>query len=185
MGMLEKITAKLVSKEFGNVKLYFDADVKRVRLVEQDDKYTYVIVKSPEGKFDIRAELAPRICLDCEIENLNRIWVIPNIEEFDNVKCLDKKAVRHDASPMLPSFVYQIISYTILEDEHFKNCLFSNSIISVIVMNGEGSKYAVPYLVDEGVRGCDGNPAGHIVGPAFQLEKLGVLTQDGKFIINL
>lgn len=182
MGMLEDIITKLPSKKFGNMEVFFDIDGK-VKLIKEGPKYTYMLRKHDGGQI-LKTELEYGKCVDIKVER-EHLWIIPNIDELDNTKTLVINKSSNNVARLLSEHVYKIVSYTILEDKSYKGCLFSNSVIYVVVENSRGSKYAVQFLVDEGVHGCDGNPSGHILGTSFQFTYLGNLAENGTLSIKL
>ena len=180
MGILEEIITRLPSKKFGKMTLYFDKDSKYVRLIECEGKYTYVLTATENDKavHYIKTEIHPGTCVDCKVD-LSRAWIIPEVLNIDRAQEVNGRSDVDDVAKLLQNEVYQIVSYTILEDPKFRGSNFSGSLIMVIVENSVGKRYAVPYLLDDDVHGCDENPKGAILGEAYQFMPLGKLSKDG------
>lgn len=184
MGFLEKIITKRPSKMFGDAKIYFDKEDKKVILIDYKGTYTYLIRDdSKENSYILKTELGDGRCVDCPLKPEN-LWIIPDIMTIDRSEKIDHVDT-DDVSRLLCNLVFEVSSYTILEDPKFKGSRFSNSIVSVIMINPKGDVYAVPYLVAEGVCGCDGNPNGDVMGEAFKFATLGTLRKDGSLFVML
>jgi len=185
MGMLENMIKQLPSKRFGESNvLYFDKTGKNVLVVEQDGMYTYLLESEVDKTYILKKEIDSDMCVDCEVVPEN-IWVVPQAEAIDGANAIGMYPFENQVSRMMSSMVYEICNYTILTDPNFKGSLFSNSIINIIMINGMGKVYSVPFIVDDGVRGCDGCPCGRIMGEAYQFAPLGLLTESNTFIAKL
>ena len=181
MGIMEELIAKLPSKKFGGMTLYFDKDSKYVRVIECEGKYTYVLTATKNGKAThyIKTEINPGMSIDYKI-NIKSTWIIPEILNMDRMKEVEGRRAVDDIAKLLLDKVFQIVHYTILQDPKFKGSNFSESIVMVIVENPMGKRYAVPFLVGEGVHGCDEELNGSIMGEAYQFAPIGALSPDGK-----
>ena len=185
MGMLEEVIKQLPSKRFGdNITLYFDKDKEHVVLIEVDDTYTYLVENEDDNSFTLKNEIDSGVCVDCTVDP-ERIWVVPELMLIQGAEEIDHGPIKNKATELIPSIVYELRSYTILEQPQFKGSLFSNSLIKVIMTNGEGKVFAVPFIVGEGVRGCDGNPEGRIMGEAYTFSQLGSFSQKGTLVVKL
>lgn len=185
MGMLEEVIKQLPSKRFGdNITLYFDKNKEHVVLIEVDDTYTYLLENEEDKSFTLKHELDPGVCVDCAV-NPERVWVIPELMLIQGAEEIDHRPMKNQATELIPSIVYELCSYTILEQPQFKGSLFSNSLIKVIMTNGEGKVFAVPFIVGEGVRGCDLNPEGRIMGEAYTFSTLGSVSRRGTLVVQL
>ncbi|MBQ3407592.1 MAG: hypothetical protein IJH12_00105 [Clostridia bacterium] len=180
MELLENIFAQLPSKKFGDdTTIYFDKTGKNVLFIVQNGTYTY-LVETGEGedkKYIMKTELVPGLCAECVVDP-KRFWVIPNIDEMDMCESMGFFDIKSEVACVMCDKVFEVVSYTILETPAFRGSLFSNSTISVLATNPQGKAYAIPFLVDEGVRGCDGNPCGSVIGEAYRFNTLGRVVDD-------
>ena len=94
-------------------------------------------------------------------------WVIPDIKKISGVECLEEKKL---GIPM-PSVLFAIIHYGLLQEEGFKGALLENSMIKVATQSSKGV-YQMDFKIGMGVRGCDGNPHGAIMGEAYAITPL-------------
>ena len=182
MGMLEKLIAKLPSKKFGDMTLYFDENSNYVKLIEHNGEYTYVFTKMENGDVVsyVKTEVLQGLSIDYKVDT-QKTWIIPDALGLERAQEVEGSDVADDMAKVLLDKVYQIVNYTILEDPKFKGSNFSGSLIMVVVQNSAGRRYAVPYLIGKDVHGCDKEIKGSIMGEAYRFTPLGSISTDGKF----
>ena len=186
MGVPEELIAKLKSKKFGKVTLYFDKDSNDVKVVEQEERYLYVVIRpgNKEVKYFLKTNLIHGWSIDYPID-LHNTWVIRDPMAIDQAEEVESVDAKEDFASMLSDMVYHIVSYDILGESYYKGSDFSNQIIMVLIENVKGKRYRVPYLLDDGVRGGDVKPAGRIMGDAYRFSAHRRLSKNGKFVVSL
>lgn len=161
MNIFKLITSNLASKEFEDEKLYFDKN-GNVCFIEHQNRVSYVFLRN--GKYELATELLVGRTISCPLlKGIDSIFIIPGIETRDDTKLLEEgqKEYFFPASE-LPHSLFEVVNFGIAEDQIFKGCYLSRSIIKVAVQNPTGRTFEISMTLADGVRSCDGNPHGEI-----------------------
>lgn len=183
------LMSELIPKAFGDgVTYFFDKDEKGVAAILDNGKITYIVRKDyDDGGYRLITEISPELSVNCDFSNINRIWIIPNIEDRSDAKKTgnsENPKNNYEKSKHMPKALFEIINFGMLEEPFFTGCDFSKSKIGVLVGNSHNELYQITFNVDAGVKSCDNNPKGNIP-KAFCMIPLGYMSDEDCMIIQI